>query len=384
MKQSLAFAIAALVLSCASCDRLILGPDSVQAPSPTVHASNFETVLDSLRYQLDFPALAGAIMTDTGIEEAGAVGSRRYGGPTNVSADDQFQIGSCGKVFTADLMGLLVDQGKLSWNTTLPEVFPEYVQTMRPEYGGVTVEDLLVHIAGFQEDLNVKTQGATLRDRRLQIVAAALQRPPVAKRGEVSYSNLGFLIAGAMAERVADDTYENLVTAMILQPLGLTTAGFGAVGTEGQEDQPLWHTPAHAPITATSDACLRPEYNPAGGLYLSVKDWAKYCQWVLACEAGHATLLSQETARFITTPVIPGPGGGYALAWGVESAEAIGERILTHSGSSGFSYAVMLLSTDRDYGVIAMTNQGSNLSSSADNLLWPVLTRLVDYHANGR
>lgn len=365
-----------------SCDKLILGPDEAKSPSAIVHTSGFETVLDSLRFALDLPALAGAIVTDTGIVEAAAVGCRRYGGAENVTVDDQFHLGSCGKSFTAVLIGLLVDEGKVTWTTTLPEIFPEYAETMRVEYRSVTVRDLLTHSSGFMRDPDLTPQTATPRDQRAEVVAWAVRQPPAVKRGDQFYSNLGFTIAGAIAEKLANRAYEEIITERIVRPLGLATAGFGQMGTEGLEDQPLQHTPSHAPIVATPDARLQNISNPAGGLHMSVRDWAKYCRWVLACESGHATLLRQETARAITTPVVLSPdGSGSACGWGVEYAGWIGGRVLAHTGSNGFNYAEVLLCTDRDYGVIVMTNQGS---ASPANPLAAVATRLVEYRLQGR
>ena len=94
------------------------------------------------------PALAGAIVTDTGIIDAQAVGCRRYGGTANVTNNDQFHLGSCTKSFTAVLFGILVDDGLLAWDTKLSSVFPEYAQSMLPEYRDVTIRNILSHSAG--------------------------------------------------------------------------------------------------------------------------------------------------------------------------------------------------------------------------------------------
>lgn len=386
MKRGLrgAVVLAAIVSSilAASCQKTLLGPDGVSAPSPMVHDSKFATVLDSLRYALDLPALAGAIMTDTGIAEAAAVGCRRYGGEMNVTVDDQFHLGSCGKSFTAVLIGVLVDEGKIEWTTTLPEVFPEYASTMRPEYRDVNLLDILSHSAGFMRDPDIRPHSLSPRDQRAEVVAWALNQPPAAQRGQELYSNLGFIIAGAVAERVADRSYEDLLMEKVIQPLGLTTAGFGEMGTAGLEDEPLQHTTNHSPIVAAPDARLQVISNPAGGLYMSVGDWAKYCRWVLACESGRAALLKPETARTITNPVVvlDSYGGGSALGWGVEmNTWAVG-KTLVHTGSNGYNYAEVVLAPNRRFGVVVMTNQGAG---TAYNPIGPAVDRLINLHLNG-
>jgi CubicO group peptidase (beta-lactamase class C family) len=321
-------------------------------------------------------------MTDTGIVEAQSVGSRRYGGPVNVTNTDRFYLGSCGKSFTAVLLGLLVDEGKLNWTTTLSTVWPEYTGSMRAEYRDVTVRDLLSHGAGFIRDPDVSLQSSTPKDQRAEVVAWAVTQPPVRQRGQSLYSNLGFIIAGAIAEKLTGQPYEQLVMERIVKPLGLTTAGIGTTGTQGLEDQPLQHTPNHSPIIAAPDARLQPIYNPAGGLYMSVGDWGRYCQWVLACEAGHQNLLRPETARTITsTAVSIGDGEGNALGWGIEYRDWAGGKVLCHAGSNGYNYAEVALAPARRFGIIVMSNQGAGLVA---NPIDPAVGRLIDYYQNGR
>ena len=376
------FVLILSVFTAFSCRDAILGPDEANPPLSAQHASRFATILDSLRYAHDLPALSGALMTDTGIIDSQAVGCRRYGGPVNVTAGDQFHLGSCGKSFTAVLLGVLVDEGKVLWTTTLPEIFPEFAGTMRPEYRDVTLFNILSHTAGLIRDPNLTLQSTTPQGQRAEALAWALLQPPVKQRGQELYSNLGFIIAGAITEKLTGRTYEDLVMEKVIRPLGITTAGFGQMGTEGMEDQPLQHSPNHAPLIATPGAHLPDIENSAGGLYMSIGDWARYCRWVLACEAGHPSLLSAQTARTITKPyvVMDARGGGSALGWGVWYWDEIGGRILGHTGSNGFNYAQVILVPDRRYGVIVMTNQGSGTVS---NPIWPAVVRLIQLHLNG-
>ena len=376
--MSLLFAVTAL-----SCQEMILGPDKVNQPLPLQYTSRLATLLDSMRYALDLPALAGAIVTDTSIIDAQAVGCRRYGGPANVTSNDQFHLGSCGKSFTSVVIGTLVDQGLVQWTTTLPEIFPEYSGTMRAEYRDVNILNILSHSAGFMRDPNLTLHSTTPKDRRAEVVAWALLQPPVVPRGTELYSNLGFVIAGAITEKLTNRPYEDLVVEKVIRPLGITTAGFGQMGTEGLEDEPLQHSPNHAPIVATPDAHLLDIENSAGGLHMSIGDWGRYCRWVLACEAGRPTLLNGATARTITTPyvIMDARGGGSALGWGVEYWDAVGGRILGHTGSNGFNYAQVLLVPDRHFGIVVMTNQGSGTVS---NPIWPVVVRLIQLYQNGK
>jgi len=368
-----------LVLLVLSCERLILGPEE-KAPSPVVHESEFATLLDSLRYALDLPVLAAAIVTDTGIIEAEAVGCRRYAGPANVTNTDRFHLGSCTKSFTAILIGTLVDQGLVNWSTTIPEIFPEYSGSMRQEYKNVTVTNILSHSAGFIRDSDLSISEETNpTNGRIKMLEWALKQHPVQQRGTFLYSNLGYSIAGAIAEKLANRSYEDLIMENVIVPLEITTAGFGIMGNAGKEDQPLQHTPNHAPIIVTQNGNFDPFNNPAGGLYMSVKDWGKYAQWVLAIEAGRdQSLLSKESAYMLTTPAVSqGNGWYYAFGWGISDQDWAGGKSLQHNGSNGLNYATIWLASPWHFGILLMTNQGP---IGDDWPLGPAFWRLLAFY----
>jgi CubicO group peptidase (beta-lactamase class C family) len=195
----------------------------------------------------------------------------------------------------------------LDWSTTLATVFPEYADIMRPEYKPVTLSDVLSHGAGFMANPSVQFSGSTLREQRTAAVAWTLQQPPAQQRGRYLYSNLGYIIAGAIAERLASQSFEELLMDRVLKPLGITRAGFGPMGTPGKEDQPLQHVldndGHHISISPDPSADNPPFYNSAGRLHMSIGDWAKFARWVLNNELGNVTLLKPETAARLTTGI---------------------------------------------------------------------------------
>jgi len=361
-----------------SCERMIMGSDADNSPLPVVHSSKLAIVLDSLRYALDLPAVAGAIVTDTGIIDYQAVGCRRYGGKMNITNTDQFHLGSNTKAITAVLIGTLIDERLLDWSTTLPKIFPEYANSMRPEYKDVTILNLLSHSSGFGRDPAPIFKEGTPRDQRIKMVSWALEQTAATERGDYLYSNLGYNILGAIAEKLTDCQYEELVIKRVLQPLGITTAGFGPMGTPGLEDQPLQHTNGRSPIEPTQTSDLPPVYSPSGRLHLSIGDWARYIQWVLAAEAGYQTLLSKQTAAVLTTSqVLMGNNVYYACGWMVFDSNWAGGKTLSHAGSNGYNYSEAQLSPGRHFAVIASTNMGPG---DAADPLSPVTARLIDFY----
>ncbi|HLV80899.1 MAG TPA: serine hydrolase domain-containing protein, partial [Chthonomonadaceae bacterium] len=207
-------------------------------------------LLEPIRQKYDLPALAGAIVTSARTVAIGAVGVRKAGSPDPVTVDDQFHLGSCTKSMTATLIAMLVEEGKLSWHTTLAQAFPDLAKTMQPAYREVTLEQLLAQRSGFSEAswprgktfLDMHRLPGTPREQRQAYVAMILQEPPAYPPGSrFVYSNRNYAVAGAMAERVANDSWEHLMERRLFLPLGMKTAGFGAMGTPGKVIEPWQH-----------------------------------------------------------------------------------------------------------------------------------------------
>jgi CubicO group peptidase (beta-lactamase class C family) len=107
---------------------------------------------------------------------------------------------------TAVLIGLLVEQGNLKWETTIAEVFPDIAASSSSPLGKATVLQLLSHRAGVPPNLTggwrTISVDLPIGRQREMAVGIALSEKDGAKPGaKFEYSNWGYVIAGAMAER---------------------------------------------------------------------------------------------------------------------------------------------------------------------------------------
>src|SRR5262249_46859566 len=151
--------------------------------------------------------------------------------------DDQWHLGSDTKAMTAALIGRLVEQNKLRWDNTIEDVFLDAAVKMPEKVRKITLLQLLTHRAGFPHDMQwaIYIVYGSRRNQRAAVVEDLAGLKLVADPGtKTEYSNVGFVVAAAMAEKVADDSWENLITKFIFQPLGMNGVGFGGVGTSGQ------------------------------------------------------------------------------------------------------------------------------------------------------
>ena len=76
----------------------------------------------------------------------------------------------------------------------------------------------------------------------MRVVKEGLAKAPQHKPGTLyEYSNLGYVIAGAITEKVTGKSWEQAMRDEVFGPLGMTSVGFGGTGTPGQVDQPWGH-----------------------------------------------------------------------------------------------------------------------------------------------
>ena len=333
---------------------------------------SLDGLLEPIRASHHVPALAAAIVQDGRLVAIGAVGVRKGGDPTRVTIDDRFHIGSCTKSMTATLIGALVDEGRLRWDTTITEVLPELAGRIRPEYRAVTVDQLLHHCSGLPDDRGdvlllwrYRALRGPLARQRLRLAEIALNRRPAAPRGLRSiYSNAGYCVLGAMAERVTGRSWEDLMHGRLFEPLGMTSAGFGSPSAGGSLEQPWGHAAFGRAFPRMRPVCgnrLPAAVGPAGNVSLSLADWAKYASLHLDAEQGRCRLVSCETFRHLHRA---SPGSFYACGWGTGTYEGLGP-VLQHAGSEGSWYATIGLAPQRDLAILTATNEGDPAGGSA-------------------
>lgn len=319
-----------------------------------------------IRTKHGLPAMAGAIVTGDGRVAVGVTGVRKAGNGIAVTVDDQWHLGSDTKAMTAVVIARLVEQGRLSWDTKLADVFPELAPRFDPGYADVTVRMLLNHRAGLPRDLNWRAFGALgdlPEQRRLVVASAFAVRPAYELNSAVHYSNLGYVIAGAVIERVIGMTWEDAVRARVFEPLKMTAAGFGGTGTLGKIDQPWPHGPAATPADRNGPGVDNPAVMaPAGCVHCSMADWSRFVLDQLRGARGEMALLKPGTYGTLQTP----PAGcDYAMGWGIVQRGWGGGTVLNHNGCNTLNFAVAWIAPRRDFAVLVCVNQGDAVAAKA-------------------
>jgi CubicO group peptidase (beta-lactamase class C family) len=259
----------------------------------TAPLDGFDTFLEGARKDWSVPGVAVAVVKDDKVVFLKGYGVRRVGEPGKVDENTIFQLASVSKTFTAGSLGALVDDGKLGWDDPVVSHLPGFVLNDPYATTNATVRDLLAHRTGlpaFTGDL----LGELGYDREEVLARARYLTPQGTFRETANYSNVGFLIAGMVAEKVAGSAWEEVVRTKLFEPLGMTRSRFGLASLEGTNvsanhaDRP--GEPVRAVAPDDSDV-----FAPAGGVTSTAHDLAQWMRMLLA--EGSSTIRKYSKPR---------------------------------------------------------------------------------------
>jgi CubicO group peptidase (beta-lactamase class C family) len=237
-----------------------------------------------------------------------------------------YKIGSVSKQFTAVLLLKQVERGRLA----LTDSIGRHLTTgLRPEWRSLTIEQLLNHTAGMPLDLTREGRPGDEVSADTMIAWAARDTMRFAPGTRFAYSNPGYLLLGALVEKLYGRPYGAALREEIARPLGLRTLG--------------WCTdPGKDPLVATGHSYAGPGKNEpaeyahpskslgAGGLCASAGDLAA---WNRALHGGR--VLSPTSYAAMTTP--RGAAKRYGFGLYVQPAPW-GAPVMYHLGGiMGFS-----------------------------------------------
>lgn len=350
---------------------LALGRPRGFAAEPTTAPADLGTELQPLLSKHNIPALAAVALRGDQIIGEAFTGVRRRGHNAKITRADRFHLGSDTKAMTATLAALRVEEGKLAWTTTLAAIFGD-AAIRHAAWKQVTLQQLLTHRAGLPRNVRFRPDKALpLAEQRARFVTAVLAEPPEhAPDTQHLYSNAGYIMAGAMLERICGCAWEDLMRDRLFKPLGITAGGFGAP----QGDNPWGHTERGNPVDAATPAADNPPFlGPAGTAHMTMADWSRFVALHLRGSRANprhvSRLLKPESFAHLHRPPA---GQNYASGWGTgtrpwargEATLASGQ-ILTHAGSNTMWFCVAWLAPEIDFAALIASNQAGPAATKA-------------------
>lgn len=337
------------------------------AAKPHFDTNSPQPALEAIRVAHELPGLGAAIVTDEGLQMLSTTGVRRKGDATQVTDQDLWHLGSCGKAITATMIARLVEAGKLRFEQTLGETFPELDGKMSDQMKKITLVNLLSHTSGLPANFNLLNyvEEKNVARARRKVLREAIDTELQSNPGEkFSYSNWGYTLAGHMAEKATGKSWETLMKLEVFKPLKMSTAGFGGTGTPGKTDQPWPHIGSGVPTPANGKEMDNlPVMGPAGTIHMSLEDWGKFVTEHLKGHQGKSDYLTQASFQKLHTVV----KDNYALGWMSAPRPWAGGSALNHGGDNTMNHAVVWAAPQKGFAVLVVTNQ-SMASQATDDV----------------
>lgn len=328
------------------------------------------------RRRASLPGVGLALAIAGAPTRIGVAGVRARGEETRVEPDDSWHIGSITKSMTALLLGRFIAEERC----TLSDRLADLTQLpMNDQLGSCTLRDLLAHRTGLASNPpRLQCLGAVVADHsapegegRDAVLVPALKAPP--GRKSFRYSNLGYMLAGHIAERVGGAPWKQLIRDYVATPLELATLGFGP--PEGA--QPRGHrsiasallthrwkigeaVQAHDPTAELSDV-----FASAGLINFSLTDLAHYGAAVGQMACGVDGLIPARVFADLTD------GKDYAGGW------VLTRSGMFHTGSNGLWFAELRVRACDGAAAVFTTNIGSFRAMVAARLATRQLLRLA-------
>ena len=351
-------------------------PDDMEGPGSTPGQElDISELLTPAIEQSGAPGMIAAIVDEDGVRAIGAAGVRRQGSPEEITTDDLVHIASVTKAMTSTMLATLVEDGTFAngWNTTVAEVFPELSGSIHQDYHAVTVAQLVRMRGGLPRnpaDWSAYSNNPDIVDQRYNILRDNLANAPAGVVGDRLYSNLSYVLAGAMAERLTGKDWETLMQERLFAPLGMTSAGYGPSATPGGADQPSGHIPDGSggwmPVAFDQPATGAPA---GSNLHMSIQDWAQFISlWFTGTEPA---ILDRTTLNELRRAT-----GSYAAGWDVIQRHWAGGTELSHGGRGVSWRAWVWIAPDRGLAYVAFANAGDREDSLA-SVLHSIVARLV-------
>lgn len=326
-------------------------------------------------HDYEVPGASVVVVHEGNIVFLKGFGVRVEGRPEPVDEHTLFMLASVSKTFTAGLIGTLVDEGKVDWDDPVIDHLPQ--MQLHDEYATrhVTPRDFLAHRSGlpaFTGDL-LEKQGYDRAEilRRLRYL-----KPACSFREQAGYSNPGFLIAGLMAAEIGGSSWDDLMKARLLEPLGMANSGTAQSDWKTTENYAAAHIVSGGGLT-TVEWENHDAMGPAGSITSTAADLAP---WLLVhLEEGRLNgrpFFSPETVREMHTPAMvetPGfaeappihanNGFSYGLGWNVYYYR--GQKIVEKGGARAGMRSVVTLIPEKRTGVAVLANRNLTLLPEA-------------------
>jgi CubicO group peptidase (beta-lactamase class C family) len=224
----------------------------------------------------DVPGVGVAVVKDGNVVLAKGYGVRKIGESAPVDSHTLFGIGSNTKAFTVAALGMLVDEGKLSWDDRVIDRMPGFQMYDPYVTHEMTIRDLLTHRSGLglgAGDLLFFPPTSYTREEimhRLRFI-----KPATSFRSRYAYDNLLYMVAGQIIPAVTGKQWEDFIRDRIFRVVGMSDSNTSVTAFRPGGNVGIPHSEVEGVLTPLAFAQVD-NTAPAGSINSSAADMAKW------------------------------------------------------------------------------------------------------------
>ena len=344
---------------------LLLGPPARAAEHPDPKVQAGLTMLDEwIRSHVEYTGvgLVIGIVHDQDIVWLKAYGHASLDPMTPMAEDSIFRIASHSKLFTAISVLRARDAGALRLDDEVATHLPWFdIENRHPQARPVTLRHLLTHTAGLpRESIHPAWTDFEFPEAEAVRDTISDQETTYPTETKWKYSNLGFTLAGMVAEAASGTPFAELVNQAVLEPLGMDSTSVGPIPADHQGRLATGYGRRQADGSRMSMPFVDARaFDPATGVSSSVPDMLKFLQWQLRVRDRRSdevlatnTLLEMQRVHWVQ----PSWDSGWGLGFSVRHTED--RDLIGHGGSYPGYRTQTQLSPKEKVGVVVFTNAG--------------------------
>lgn len=351
-------------------------------PAPLLAAESLKDIGDQyemffrqLVMDRDYPGAAFAIVSRDQLLHIATAGHTSADRTQSINNDTVFRLASVSKTFAADLVGVLVEDGKLNWDDPVIRYVPDF--KIQGDTSRIKIQDLMGQSTGLMPHAydNLLEDGKSMQDiwRRMSDLSFLCQPGDC-----YGYQNSIFSLIEPVVLTVTSESYAVLVDQRLFKPLGMTTAtiGFEAFTSNANRAEP--HARSKGAWKTVSVQKNYYHAEPAAGVNASVLDMSK---WLQAQLGSRPDVLSSNVINNLQIPRVKTrremyrkewktmlTSAHYGLGWRVYDLG--GEQLIYHGGwVSGFR-ADVAYSPKHNLGIVVLLNAESSGISELTTQFW--------------
>lgn len=353
---------------------LLGGAPALAQPAPI---SGFDDHATTAIRAWDVPGLAVSVVKDGKVLLSKGYGVRKVGGSAPIDEHTLFSIGSISKSFTALALGMLVEEGKLSWDDPVSQYLP-YFQLYDPYVTHeLTIRDLLSHRSGLPEVCGGILWYGSDYSREEVLKRLRYIKPVSSFRSTFAYQNVTYMAAGEIIRAITGKSWDDFIRERIFTPLGMKESSSLHRDLKGAKNLALPHVRIDGrPVAIAyrdSDAL-----GPGGSIVSNVHDMTRYMQLLLAEGTFDGRkLYGESVARELFTPQMLVPlrpssrpelkalnarFSSYGFGWFLRDYR--GRKLVSHTGGMDGMAAIVMLVPEEKLGITVLSHQDGGIASA--------------------